>query len=178
MASRTLGYLSQPVVKASMKSRPHKIQNPEAIDSYWYGRQPQRKERTHMPRTASEGPANYSRVVELVEQGSKLSEAFVQVAKEALPTGTEDEITKKSKSVAANYYRVKKQESGDTTSTPRTATPRKATSATVAVQNGDVLTALGHAEAALKQAVEQVKAQNAELDQLRKFKAGVTAAVS
>jgi hypothetical protein len=124
-----------------------------------------------MPRTASEGPANYARVTELVAQGSKLSEAFIQVARESIPDGTEDEITKKSKSVAANYYRLKNKEEGHV---PTRRGPRKTTPASAASTNG-VLPVLTQAQDALKTAIEQARAQEAELVALRKFRAGIEA---
>ena len=131
-----------------------------------------------MARTASEGPANFARVNELVAQGSKLSEAFVQVAKEALPAGSEEEVTRKSKSVAANYYRVKKQSAeGGTTPAPKPATPRKPSTASAAVTNGSVVDALGAAQAALTAALTQAKNDASELETLRKFKAGIQSAV-
>jgi len=127
-----------------------------------------------MARTASEGPANHARVTELVAQGTKKSEAFLTVAREALGAGASDEdVTKKSRSIATNYYRIEREGAGGTTTDkPK---PVKA----VATSNGPVSSdVLAQVQAAINSAAKDVAALQAELASLREFKAKVQAATS
>jgi len=133
-----------------------------------------------VPRTASEGPANHARVTELLASGDvKKSEAFMQVAREALGAGaSEDDVLKKARSISTNFYRIEREGNGGE-SKPKVAKPRKAKAEVV---NGgytsDVLSTLGQAESAVKAAISQAREQAAELDKLRAFKAKVDALTS
>jgi hypothetical protein len=172
MGKTPLGYLSQPVHTSGTEQRPRGVDR-SAIEEYWYGRPI--KERKAMPRTAVEGPANHARVAELVAAGSKKSDAFTQVAREVLGAGASDEdVTKKSRSISTNFYRIEREGKGGAPAKPAGPKP-----ATKAVANGgytsDVLSQLGQAEAAITAAITEARNQAAELDALRKFKAGVTA---
>lgn len=125
-----------------------------------------------MPRTASEGPANHAEVSQLVAGGMKKSEAFVTVASAALGTGaSEEDIAKKARSIATNYYRIERE--GNGTAAP--AKPRAAKPKTVAASNGTVT---GDALGTLTQAINEVKALQSELATLRQFKAKVDALTS
>jgi hypothetical protein len=80
----------------------------------------QRSGETSMPRTATIGPAVYKRVTELTAEGKNRTEAFQIVAQERqMNPGT----------VAANYYRTARGESG-TTRRPKTRARKAATATT------------------------------------------------
>lgn len=67
-----------------------------------------------MPRTADQGPRYKERADELIKQGMKKQEAFRTVAVEELGDGaSEDDISKKQKSVASTYYRLNRELSGN-----------------------------------------------------------------
>lgn len=195
--AKTLGYLRQPVHMV-LGPRPHRIQDQGVIDSHIYGRiiGKDPKKGTHLPRTADVGPAHHARVEELIAQGAKKSEAFRQVAKEELPTGTDEELRKKGNTVATNYYRIERQkaEGSDTPSEPKRrgrppGTKNKPKDEPVVVDkqvgyDADSLTALGQAKAALEKAIEVVRAEVAsqnglqtELAELREFKEKVTSVI-
>jgi len=173
MGRTGLGYLSQPVHTSGTKKRPQGIDR-STIEDYWYGRPIH--ERKAMPRTAVEGPANHARVTELIAQGSKKSEAFVAVAREILGASASDEdVTKKARSISTNFYRIEREGKTDGPKPVKPAKVVKATASENGGYSGDVLSQLGQAKAAVDSAIAEARNQAAELDALRKFKAGVEA---
>ena len=126
-----------------------------------------------MPRKASIGPAVYQRVNELTAEGKSRTEAFQQVAQErGMNPGT----------VAANFYRIARSQSGaqpklarakasrrTASSTRRTRarrSPTRASTSRPAAANGDLSALANQIGDLVQQLVHQVEDRDQRLRQL------------
>jgi hypothetical protein len=126
-----------------------------------------------MPRKATIGPAVYRRVTELSAEGKSRTEAFQQVAQErGMNAGT----------VAANYYRTARSQSGAQPKRPRAKPTRRAASSTrrtrarrsparaatsrPAAANGDLSALANQIGDLVQQLVRQIEERDQRLRQL------------
>ena len=126
-----------------------------------------------MPRKATIGPAVYQRVNELATEGKSRTEAFEQVGQErGMNAGT----------VAANYYRTARSQSGAQPQRPRAKASRRAassprrtrarrspartTTSRPAAANGDISALADQIGDLVRQLVRQVEERDQRLRQL------------
>jgi hypothetical protein len=126
-----------------------------------------------MPRKATIGPAVYQRVNELTAEGKSRTEAFQEVAQErGMNAGT----------VAANYYRTARSQSGAQPKRPRAKASRRAANSTrrtrarrsparastsqPAAANGDLSALANQIGDLLQELVRQVEERDQRLRQL------------